>query len=359
MSKLMRLCLVPALVCGLAVAGCGGDDDEKAADSTPAAEATTTAPAATTAEAPEDPEATTFEEVEAGSGDGVTLGYISIGESLPFAKLLSDGIKQAAEAAGAKLVFCDSAFDAAKALDCAKNFKTQGVEAYASSNGDAKAAARICEAGPDGPVMSVAIRQDPCGKTFMGGNDEISGQIAGTGMGEFIKNEFQCEYDAVISLESPAVGEVNTLRADGWRSGFEEVCGPLKNAKTFDAEATIDGGRKVFTDVLTALPQAKRVVLFTLNDDLALGAKAAAKAQGREDQVFIAGQGADTSVICELKSNPQWVGDTAYFPEKWGKAIVPNLIRLSKGEDVPANLFVPHEFVNASNVSDFYDTSKC
>lgn len=359
MSKVMRLCLVPALVCGLAVAGCGSDDD-KASDGASAAKTTATTAATTEkAAAPKDPEATTFEDVEAGSGEGVTLGYISIGESLPFAKLLSDGIKDAAEVAGAKLVFCDSAFDSAKALDCAKNFKTQGVEAYASSNGDAKAAERICAAGPQVPVMSVAIRQDPCGKTFMGGNDEISGVIAGTGMGEFVKSEFQCEYDAVISLESPAVGEVNTLRSNGWRQGFEDVCGPLKNAKTVDTDATIDGGRKVFTDTLTALPGAKRIVLFTLNDDIALGAKAAAKAQGRADQVFIAGQGADTSAICDLKSNPQWVGDTAYFPEKWGKAIVPNLIRMAKGEAVPENLFVPHEFVNASNVADFYDTSKC
>jgi ribose transport system substrate-binding protein len=178
-------------------------------------------------------------------------------------------------------------------------------------------------------------------------------------MGEYFKSEFDCEYDAVISLESPPVGESNTLRSNGWREGFEQVCGPLQNAKTYDTDATTEGGRKVFTDVLTSLPAAERIVVFPLNDDLGLGAKAAADAQGRTDNVFIAGQGADTSVICELKSNPQWIGDTAYFPEKWGYSIVPNLIRLVNEESVEDNLYVPHVFVDSSNVDEFYDTSKC
>lgn len=354
----MRVLVLPVLLCGLVVAGCGGSDKGSGSSGTGAATAAVAADQST-GKIPDDPEATKFEPVKAGSGDGLTLGYISIGESLPFAKLLSDSVKAAAKVSGAKLVFCDAAFDSAKALDCVKNFKTQGVDGYASSNADAKAAERICAAGPQVPVISVAIRQEPCGTTFMGGNDRRSGLIAGIGMGNYFKAKFDCQYDAVVSLESPTTGEVNTLRADGWRKGFAQVCGPLKNAKTYDTDATIDGGRKVFTDVLTGLPSAKRIALFTLNDDLALGAKAAAKAQARADQVFIAGQGADTSVICELKNNPQWVGDTAYFPEKWGQSVVPNLIRLTKDEPVKPNLFVPHVFVDASNVDQYYDTSKC
>ena len=65
-----------------------------------------------------------------GSGKGLKIGYISLGEQVPFVVLVSNSIKKQAKIAGAQLVFCDSALDAAKALDCAKTFKTQGVQGY-------------------------------------------------------------------------------------------------------------------------------------------------------------------------------------------------------------------------------------
>ncbi|MFP5342787.1 MAG: hypothetical protein ACLGIJ_07690, partial [Candidatus Limnocylindria bacterium] len=56
------------------------------------------------------------------------IGYISLGDSVPFVKLVSDSIKRAASAAGQELLFCDSEIDAAKALACAQNLKVQGAQ---------------------------------------------------------------------------------------------------------------------------------------------------------------------------------------------------------------------------------------
>src|SRR5262245_37780628 len=64
-----------------------------------------------------------------GSGAGKTIGYISLGDSLPFVKLVSDSIAEQARIAGATLVACDSKVDQAEALACAQQMKVQGAQA--------------------------------------------------------------------------------------------------------------------------------------------------------------------------------------------------------------------------------------
>ena len=171
-----------------------------------------------------------FEETEAGSGEGLKLGYISLGDSVPFVKLVSDSIKREAEKAGAELVFCDSQVDGQKALDCARNFKTQGVQAYLNFQVDQKLSGAICEAGPQVPVIAIDIVQEPCQVAFMGAANEYAGNIAGEAIGKFAKDTWNCEYDAYVSLESTAAADANRLRMGGTRDGFTKYC-EIKNEK--------------------------------------------------------------------------------------------------------------------------------
>src|SRR5919109_878516 len=145
--SLLRNALIVGLVASLGIiaSACGSGSADEPDKAAPAA--TTATPAeTTTTEAPADPDAAKFEVPAAGSGDGVKIGYISLGDQVPFVKLVSDDIRAEAKVAGAKLVFCDSQLDGAKALDCAKNFKTQDVDAIINFQVDEKSAPRICAA---------------------------------------------------------------------------------------------------------------------------------------------------------------------------------------------------------------------
>ncbi len=238
---------VAALAIGAAACGSGSEDnasDTGSASSTGAAADVTTAEAAPTATTPDIPGAAKFEDPVPGSGKGIKIGYISLGDQVPFVKLVSDDIKAQAKADGAKLVFCDSQLDAAKALDCAKNFKTQGVDAIINFQVDEKSAPRICAAGPDVPTIAVDINQKPCQVAFMGADNQRAGEIAGQAMGEYFKKNDNCEYDAVVSMQQPAAGVVNDQRSGGALKGFESVCGPIKNKKVVDGGGTIEGGRE-------------------------------------------------------------------------------------------------------------------
>lgn len=305
------------------------------------------------------PEFVDFRIPEAGSGDGLKLGFIALGDSIPFSALVTNSMREQAEAAGAELIVCDSAFDGAKALECVQNFAAQGVDGYINFQLDSAAAAGICEAGPQVPVIAVDIRQEPCQQAFMGANNERAGVLGGEALGQYFADNFDCEYDAFVSLEQPAAGVVNDFRMGGYREGFESICGPIENLREIDAGGVTDTARTVFTDVLTTLPGAERIVVVGINDDVLLGALAAARTSGREGNLYMSGQGGDPSAHCEIANNPNWVGDVAYFPERYGEIGIPYIIDMINGVDIPFDLLVPHEWLTADNIGDYYDVSGC
>src|ERR671914_484585 len=249
--------LTALVVLALGAAACGDDDDDGGNETGNAAQG------ADNAAAKADLEATLeqaregiveFEQPKAGSGDGLKLGFITLGDQVPFSKLVTDGMRKAAEQSGAELVVCDSRLDGQVALDCARNFKTQGVKAYLNFQVDQKLSEAICKAGPDVPVIAVDITQEPCQVSFMGAANEYAGIIAGQAMGEFAKSEWNCDYDAYVSLESTASVDANKARMGGYRKGFQSVCpGELENERVLDADRT-DAARSKMTDTLTALP---------------------------------------------------------------------------------------------------------
>jgi ribose transport system substrate-binding protein len=96
-----------------------------------------------------------------------------------------------------------------------------------------------------------------------------------------------------------------------------------------------------------------------LNDDSALGALAAAKQVGREKDVWVLGHGADPTSWCEIKNNPQWSGDVAYFPERYGEIGVPYLIQAARGKAIPEKLQVNHVWITKSNINKYYPNAKC
>jgi ribose transport system substrate-binding protein len=302
--------------------------------------------------------AATYSTPAPGSGNGLKIGYISLSEAVPFVHLATLSIEKEVKASGATLEFCDSKEDGATALNCAKTFASEGVNGYLNFQSDSAASPAICAAGPKVPVIAIDIFQPPCQTAFMGADDTVAGELAGRALGTYFKDRFNCQYDAYISLNGFESGAVNTERMGGYDTGFSSICGPIHNERKIQADR-IDQAQSAFTDVLTALPTAHRIIVVGLNDDGIEGALAAAKTQGRENQLFVSAQGADSSSWCDIKNNPQWIGDTAYFPERYGEIGVPYLIKLIKHQPVPKNLYTPHVIINQTNLSQYYNPTGC
>ena len=336
----------------LIAAACGGDDDG-GSDTTAAPETTTTTAApATTTTAPD-----TTDTTEAPPAEGVKIGYISLGDSVPFVKLVSDGIKEEADRLGVDLVFCDSEIDAAKALACAQNFEVQGVQGVLNFQVFQESSPEICAAHGDVPVIAIDIIQPPCQTAFMGANNRAAGSLAGAAMGEFIMNEFDCDYTAYVSLESTAAGAANTDRMGGYRDGFTQFC-EIKNERILDGADRTDPALEQMTNLLTALP-GDRIVVVAINEDGILGAIGAANTLGRETDLYYSGQGTDPSIWCDIQNNPNYVASVAYFPERYGTILIPAILNAVEGNAIAGQLFTDHEVITSENISDFYDVTDC
>lgn len=303
-------------------------------------------------------EAATLEQAAAGSGKGLKLGYIALSEASPFVHLVSESMKEQASRSGATLDVCNAEESPAVALNCAKTFKSEGVQGYLNFQSDVEAAKSICEAGPPVPVIAIDIEQKPCEKSFMGASDSFAGELGGRALGLYFKQRFKCEYEAYISLQGYEVGAVNTQRMGGIDRGFESECGPIKNERKQQGDR-LSQARAAFANILTTLPGAKRIIVVGINEEAIEGALAAAKDVGREKDLFVSAQGATPATYCTIKKNEQWISDVAYFPEHYGEIGIPNLIKLVKGEGVARHLFMPHKIINATNIEQYYHLTGC
>jgi ribose transport system substrate-binding protein len=333
------------LMAGLAivVGACGGGATEAPATSAPA----TAAPAT---EAPAD---TPAPEV-------FKIGYISLGDNVPFVKLVSDGIKKAAADAGQDLAFCDSQVDAAKALECAQNFKVQGVQGVLNFQVFQDSSPEICAAYGDVPTIAIDIVQPPCEIAFMGANNKEAGRMAGAAIGKYAKDTWDCDYTAYVSLESTAAGAANTARMGGYREGFQEFCPiPAEKERVLDGADRTDPALEQMTNLLGALP-GDRIVVVAINEDGILGAIGAANTLGRQTDLYYSGQGTDPSIWKEIACNPNYIASTAYFPERYGTLLIPNMVKALQGETIPKEIFTEHEIINKDNIRTVYpETPAC
>jgi ribose transport system substrate-binding protein len=340
-----RLAVLIGLV--LTIAACGNPPAASVAPTSP--------PAATVAPASVAP-------ASASPAANLKVGYISLGEAIPFVSIVSNSIKDEAEKAGVELVVCDSEIDAAKALACAQNLKVQQVQAVLNFQLYEDSSPEICAAYGDLPTIAIDIVQAPCQVAFMGADNTFAGTIAGRAVGEALKAENDCTYSSLVTLDTKGAGATTLARMDGMIAGFEEICGTIDPAKfrSIDVGGTTDLALTKFGDALSAIPTGGIIAILSLNDDMSLGAFAAARTAGREAELRLAGQGADPTSWKEIACNPYWLADTAYFPDTYGSILIPAVVDLLNGKTIEKNLFVKHEIITKDNVRTYFpDTPAC
>ena len=280
------------------------------------------------------------------------IGYISLGDQVPFVKLVSDGIKEEAERLGHDLLFCDSEIDAGKALECAQNFEVQGIQGLLNFQVFQDSSPEICAALPEGiPVIAIDIIQPPCQLSFMGANNRYAGYLGGSALGMYFKENFDCDYTAYVSLESTAAGAANRDRMGGYREGFTEHC-PIVNERVMDGADRTDPALEQLTDLLPSLP-GERIAVVAINEDGIIGAIAAARTLGRERDLYYSGQGTDPSIWCDVKNNPNYIVSVAYFPERYGTILIPAIIDAIEGTTIAGQLFTPHVLITSENIDEY------
>jgi ribose transport system substrate-binding protein len=300
------------------------------------------------------PSANPYSGVTAGSGAGTKLGYLSYGDLVPYVKQISDSIAAQAATAGVDLATCDANVDPARVDGCMKQLTTAGIKGLIQFQGSLKLPADVCAEVPQGlPVLAVGLAEDPCAATLVAADDLRAGQVAGAAVGAWVKANWACTYDAYVSLESAAVPDLSQLRMEGYRQGFSTAC-PITNEQVGASSDREDTARDAVASFLESLPGKTRIIVVAMNDDGALGALDAATAAGRQADVWVSGQGATPQVRDLIRTNPHYLGDAAYFPERFGATILPAMLDLIAGKPVGKLLLVEPAWVDSTTIKTIY-----
>jgi ribose transport system substrate-binding protein len=287
----------------------------------------------------------------------IVIGYINHIDAIPFIQLVRRGIQAEGKKAGAKVLVCNPNGDAQKAVNCALQFKAQKVNGIINFQPVEAAGARVCASGPKVPVIAIDIHQRPCETVFYGADNGGAGRLAGKALGDYVKTKFRCQIDAYVSMEAPAVGVVNNQRMNGMLAGYKSVCPNVPELIRVDGKGATDPAIQPARDTLTRLTGKKKILVVSLNDDMAIGMIKAAESSNRLGDIYVAGQGADPTswqYMCGKQKFKNWIADTAYFPELYGSRVVPMIISLIQGQKQPKTVFTNHRVVTPQNIKTVY-----
>lgn len=372
--------LAALLTLALLLAACGGGE-EPAEDAGAATDAAPTGEPTAAATATEDPAATATatdggSDVAAGTegdvcqgqdGEGRLVGFGNLGESVPFAVLVREGIERVAAECNVEILNADNALDPQTALNNARTFVQREVDGVIEFQVDGDASEAICEILGDLPVIAIDIPHEECA-VFMGADNRAAGEMTGQGAGELAQERWNCEIDEIVTFEGFASGQVSIDRLNGSIAGLESVCPDLQYGNyeewapdvpdsivtRIDADRT-DPAFQMGRDYLTAHPDADMIVALCLNEDSCLGFHSAVEAAGRSGQVIFASNGADPSAHDLIRNDENYAGATAFFPERYGELIIPNIIRMMNGEEAESDpLLMEHVFIDAENIGEYY-----
>lgn len=298
---------------------------------------------------------------KAGGSDSFTIGYAGLSSEFPFVADVNRGLDAASKKAGLTLITLDNKYDPQVALSNADTLVLRKSDVIIEFQTDAKIAPALCQkfeaAGLGKKVIAIDIPHPPCAH-FFGANNLLAGQMAGEELAKAAKEKWG-GVDKLVLLELPQSGELVKQRTDGYIDGVKKVFPDFTDAKVIkiDGKGALEASLTATQNLLPKLGADKHILLGAVNDPSAVGAFRAIQSAGRAKDFLIGGQNATIEARQEICNNSEtFIGTVGYFPERYGQKLVELAQKLEKGETVPENTYVDHQWINNKNIRDSYPT---
>lgn len=286
------------------------------------------------------------------------IGYCGHLGGTPFRRVLTEGLRRAAEAHGVELLLWENREEEPRAnLENARRaiearvdlvLEFQLIESLAQILADRFAEARI-------PV--VAIETPMPGALFFGANNYRAGRMAGEVLARFARERWNGDFDRLLMVGFPRLASGPEARLTGAADALREVLGPFGEDRVLRVSCRPETGevRRATAAVLRRLRRQRRLLVAAFNDPAAVGVLEAARAAGREEDLAVVGQNGTEEARRELR-NPasRLIASIAYFPERYGDRIFSLARSLLNREPVPMAVYTDHAVLDRSTVGSFY-----
>jgi len=280
---------------------------------------------------------------------------------IDFVARVTGNIHDVAEQMGVEIVVeCDNAYDVEKTMSCMETIIAADVDGILTANWRSEIMDEYSKLWLDAGIPAVTYDgAHPDTPTF-GASNYKAGLVAGEWLGKYMVE--QGWDDAVMVLQttdSPL--EPLVERDRGCRDGLLSVV-DMPDDRIFElgmpAPALTEEGYNTMTDWLTAHPQYEHIISCGTNDQRATGVSTACEAAGLTETCAVVGMGVDAPALSELQERTDeqssFKGSVGFFPEFYGKYLLPMLVDLIEGNAVPDEVYLDHFVIDRSNINEYY-----
>lgn len=267
-----------------------------------------------------------------------TVGMVISTLNNPFFVTLKEGAEDVAGQKGIKLIVLDAQDDSARMTSAMEDLIQKKVDIICVNPTDANAVVpSILKANQaDIPVLTID-RGAAGGKIVCHiASDNVAG---GRMAGEFLAQSLDGKGKVVELVGIPGTSAARD-RGQGFHEAMDAAEG-LEIVASQTADFNRDKGLKVFENILQAQPEIDGV--FAHNDEMILGAIAAAEAAGRKGIVFVGFDAIDDAL--KAVEEGRLTGTVAQQPRVMGELAVEKAVAFLDGETLPEFIPVPLQMV--------------
>jgi ribose transport system substrate-binding protein len=284
------------------------------------------------------------------------IGYASQTESSAFAQEVTASIRQAADRARIQLVFVDNRGSPAIALRNAEKLAKERVNLVIEFQTFDSVAPLISSKLQQAGIPMIAIDIPHPGAVYFGANNYEAGLIAGRALGRWAARRWNGNVEHVVLIELSAAGRLPQLRLTGSLAGLREILPGISDDRVVRVEGA-DSLRQSMAAVrrFVRFVQPRNVLITAINDTCAIGALRAFEEAGIGEQCAAVGHGAVKDARMEMRrTGSRLIGSVAFFPERYGAAVIKLATAMLKSEAVPPAMFTAHRLITPENVDRFY-----
>jgi len=212
------------------------------------------------------------------------------------------------------------------------------------------------------PEMEIDV---PYGENawFYGVNNPMVGQLAGQKMGEWVKANWAGKEVTIVQNTEYESGEDVYLRNSEFLRVFMETVGDSVTIANLNDEGKVDElngdtspekGLELMSAWLTAHPDAKNIVVFSMTDEACSGMYAAVKNANRLDQCVFGSINGTPNAFNIMVEDERYLGAVAIFPELYGEGALKAAMNILNKAEVPKKIIIKYDWVTMDNIGDYY-----
>jgi ABC-type sugar transport system substrate-binding protein len=295
-------------------------------------------------------------------GKHYTLGYNAFSDTETFSVQEWLGLQKLAKDLGCVTLdrLIDNA-DATQALQNANIFVQKQVDGVMTFNIIAAAAPGQARVFKDAGIPAITVGISAPNLPFVTVDEAAAGAQAGKALAKAFVDSGASGAPYLIVARNDVVGPVGIERMDGITTGAKSVISDLPDDHILPIQAGDPAEAQARTlDVLGNVPDGATILFTGINDDIGYGVFRGIVQAGREAKAIGVSLGAvrpgGLNYICK---NPQFAGGVSYQPDKFASYMIPAIIGLINGADVPATLTVPTKYLASADIATAYPDFTC